>query len=79
MLCVKCDSILAGSSLGADPRIRWTDLSGPLSALLCARCGAVLPALDPAHAMLAKLSQLSRFGLGADDRPILALTGGRKA
>jgi hypothetical protein len=42
-----------------------------LTALLCARCGAVLPNPDPDGIMLTKLTQLSRFGLGADDRPLL--------
>jgi hypothetical protein len=43
-----------------------------LTALLCSRCGAVLPSPDPDGVMLTKLTQLSRFGLGADDRPLLA-------
>jgi hypothetical protein len=58
------------------PRERWAVLRNPLSSLLCARCGTVLTTLDPADAMLSKLSQLSKFGIGADDRPILTTSGG---
>jgi hypothetical protein len=46
-----------------------------LSVLLCERCGAVLPPLDETEALLAKLAQLSRFGLAAGAGPILAGRG----
>ena len=49
-----------------------TDLSDSLASLLCARCGTLLLRADPEEALLTKLSQMSRFGLGADDRPLLA-------
>ena len=48
-----------------------TDLSDSLASLLCARCGTLLLQADPQEALLTKLSQMSRFGLGADDRPLL--------
>jgi len=36
---------------------------------LCPRCGAILP--KSIEARLRKLSQLARFGLGSDARPLL--------
>ena len=42
-----------------------------LSVLLCHRCGAVLPAADAVDTMLRKLTQLARFGIGAESGPIL--------
>lgn len=36
---------------------------------LCPRCGAILP--KSIEARLRKLSQLARFGLGADAKPLL--------
>lgn len=78
MLCVKCRSMLNSSALEFEPRAGWPDSLDPLRMLLCARCGTVLPALDPAEAMLSKLSQLSKFGIGADNRPILASLQGKE-
>ncbi len=71
MLCVTCESTLAKLSLAGNPRDNLPRL-GELRRLLCARCGALLPSEDPSEVMLAKLSQLSKFGLGADDRPLLS-------
>ncbi len=76
MLCAKCKSLFEGAAADFTPRQRWAALHNPLSSLLCARCGTVLPTMDPAEAMLTKLSQLSKFGIGADDRPILTSAGG---
>ncbi|HKI94209.1 MAG TPA: hypothetical protein VJ992_02850 [Gemmatimonadales bacterium] len=38
---------------------------------LCPRCGGQLRRADSADALLAKLSQLARFGLAAEDGPLL--------
>ncbi len=72
MLCSRCEAMLAGLSPKAKRRFSRPAPRASLGALLCARCRAVLPPKDPEDAMLTKLSQLSRFGLGADDRPLLA-------
>lgn len=37
----------------------------------CPRCGGHRAAADSADALLAKLSQLARFGLAAEDGPLL--------
>jgi hypothetical protein len=71
MLCAKCQDLFVGHTGPHIPRERWKATHNPLCSILCDRCGTVLPLLDPAEAMLSKLSQLSRFGIGADDRPIL--------
>ena len=71
MLCVKCRSLFDEPTAEFAPRADWSGLHEPLRTILCARCGTVLPVRDPAEAMLSKLSQLSKFGIGADDRPIL--------
>ncbi len=70
VLCVTCESTLAKLALAGNPRENMPRL-GELRRLLCARCGALLPTEDPSEVMLAKLTQLSKFGLGADDRPLL--------
>ena len=74
MLCIGCQAIMSNMPGG------YQCLSGrtqrdQLTVLLCSRCGAVLPNPDPDYGLLAKLTQLSRFGLGADDRPLLARAG----
>ena len=77
MLCSRCEATVTSMAL-RDPRVRWSDLADPVAALLCSRCGSVLPSPDPTEGMLTKLEQLSRFGLGADDRPLLAAAGTKK-
>ena len=42
---------------------------------LCAQCGALICPEDVVDSMLNKLSQLARFGLGADDKPLLSTKG----
>lgn len=76
VLCMRCRSLFDDLTMKLSPRERWVNLRNPLSSLLCARCGTILPAPDPAEAMLSKLTQLSKFGLGADDRPILTSAAG---
>ena len=71
MLCGQCKVITDGVSDAHDVSWRRVSMPDQLTALLCARCGTVLPNPDPDGIMLTKLTQLSRFGLGADDRPLL--------
>jgi len=44
---------------------------GSLSLLYCERCGGPLGPPDGTGDLLAKLTQLARFGLSAGDAPIL--------
>lgn len=72
MLCRRCEVLVSQlrgcTATPARPTtLRWERFH----TLLCARCGAVLPAVDPTDAMLQKLSQLARFGLTAGGKPIL--------
>ena len=69
--CSQCQAILNSLPGAYEGRVRSIRLPEQLTALLCSRCGAVLPSPDFDHGLLAKLTQLSRFGLGADDRPLL--------
>ncbi len=69
VLCDRCESANCGTNLRAS-------LSGAPSAhrllgLWCAQCGTLLSSGDPVDAMLGKLSQLARFGLGAGSGTIL--------
>ena len=75
MLCAKCKNLFTAFSSEYARRERWANIRNPVESLLCDRCGTVLPSHDPAEAMLSKLSQLSKFGIGADDRPILTSPG----
>jgi len=71
MLCNRCDEETAPRDRRRRPPLEAPALGGGLSALVCARCGTILPAPDPVRRMLEKLSQLSRFGLGGDSGPLL--------
>ncbi len=71
MLCSDCEVTVSGLPIAYDALARSAHLPDQLTALLCSRCGTVLPSPDFDDGMLAKLTQLSRFGLGADDRPLL--------
>jgi hypothetical protein len=71
VLCVHCRALTSSIPESFEGRTRGVVLPDGLNGLLCSRCSAVLPSPDPDDGMLAKLNQLSRFGLGADDRPIL--------
>jgi len=72
LLCGQCREATGSGAKLSFPATGHARLPGGFAALLCARCGAVLPTPDPDYGMLAKLNQLSRFGLGADNRPLLA-------
>ncbi|MHC4141751.1 MAG: hypothetical protein ACYSUF_07705 [Planctomycetota bacterium] len=49
----------------------WSKESERRAGPMCARCGAAVLPGDGMETMLAKLSELSRFCLGGDDRPLL--------
>ena len=72
MLCRRCECRLWS------PRLMkfWTPSrrvwgARRLGDLLCARCGAVLPAELVTERLLGKLSQLGRFGLAGSPKPLL--------
>ncbi len=71
MLCERCQKILGELSLQCEPQSKGSKLAASLATVLCARCGGLVSSLDPERVLLKKLSQLSRFGLGGDDRPLL--------
>ncbi len=71
MICKQCQHDMSSLAGVGKPRPQLLSRAS-LSALFCARCGSMVAPTDPVDAMLTKLFQLSRFGLGADDRPLLA-------
>ena len=71
VLCPQCEAIVADSSLVDRYRLHAPDLMRVLAVHFCTRCRAMLHSVDEEKAMRTKLSQMSRFGLGADDRPLL--------
>jgi hypothetical protein len=71
MRCPHCGITLADPPFGERHRRHVTDMMRVVGALPCARCGERLNPTDQAETMLTKLTQLSQFGLGADDRPVL--------
>ncbi len=71
MLCERCEKILAEWSLQCEPQSQGSELAASLATVLCARCRGFVPSVDPERVLLKKLSLLSRFGLGGDDRPLL--------
>lgn len=71
MLCERCEKILAELSLQCEPQSQGSELAASLATVLCARCGGFVSSVDPERVLLKKLSLLSRFGLGGDDRPLL--------
>ncbi len=52
-------------------------VSGDWGDGVCETCGALLTQADTTSALLAKLSQLARFGLAAEDGPLLESAGDR--
>lgn len=71
MLCERCEKILAEWSLQCEPQSQGSELAASLATVLCARCRGLVSSVDPERVLLKKLSLLSRFGLGGDDRPLL--------
>jgi hypothetical protein len=71
-LCRRCKAQLKNRMRTDRVVLRWwSEESERREGPVCARCGAAVLPGDPLEAMLAKLSELSRFGLGGDDRPLL--------
>ncbi len=72
MLCKRCQQELSESTQEHGERPRGeAPSSGPDLTDLKARYADLLENVDSVEQMMAKLSQLSRFGLGAEDQPIL--------
>ncbi len=71
VFCDQCDHKWSDREMTNEP-----ELSG-LSSQFCISCGRLLPVSDSVNEMLGKLTQLARFGLDAESRPILA--GGEDA
>ena len=70
MLCDRCETANCGTKLRAASPIGA--LGGHrLLGMWCVQCGTLLSSGDPVDAMLGKLSQLARFGLGAGNGTIL--------
>lgn len=70
MLCDRCESTNCGTNLRATARIGAVG-GHRLLGMWCAQCGTLLSSGDSVDAMLGKLSQLARFGLGAGSGTIL--------
>jgi len=75
MLCGNCQANareLTGRPAPERPSAVSAGLE-PLRTLLCEQCLALLPAVDSTDLLLRTLSQLARFGLGAQTRPLLTV------
>src|SRR2546428_1445352 len=80
MLCRRCERRLWSPrlmNLWTASRRVWG--ARRLGDLLCARCGAVLPAELVTERLLGKLSQLGRFGLAGSPKPLLGRAGGGRS
>ncbi len=78
MYCGTCRDALSRWSLKHVPQASVSnEVSESLAKVLCARCGSML-SVDPERELLIKLSQLSQFGLGADDRRLFATSAEKK-
>ncbi|MGH7569708.1 MAG: hypothetical protein ACREL9_12220 [Gemmatimonadales bacterium] len=73
MLCRRCASLTTDNPARTSAFLRCG--SDAWQAVLCSRCGSILPADGQNTALVAKLSQLARFGLAGDARPLLESTG----
>lgn len=71
VLCERCEKILAEWSLQCEPQSQRSGLAASLATVFCARCRGLVSSVDPERVLLKTLSQLSRFGLGGEDRPLL--------
>jgi hypothetical protein len=74
MLCTHCIDAIRQKQAQRDAAAEPPKALGEdrLRALLCARCGALLPARDATDTFLDTLSALARFGLTSEARPVLA-------
>ncbi len=70
MLCERCQQQLPNPERQRLERFRLIVLSEEKLAAFEARYRGLLSTVDSVDAMAAKLSQLSRFGLGEDDQPL---------
>ncbi len=75
-LCHRCEHCLPDSEATASVGQWSPEEEREYAVGRCDQCGAALVPSDLLDAMLAKLAQLSRFGLGADDRPLLVHSEG---
>ncbi len=64
MICLRCKETSNAVGSKGSPERDWGDR-------VCEACGASLSHADTTSALLAKLSQLARFGLAAEDGPLL--------
>ena len=71
MLCIQCTHLPLALRRSGAPSSRRAWRSEHLGVLYCEQCGTVLLPEGTADALLDKLSQLARFGLTGDPRPIL--------
>lgn len=79
MHCGTCRNTLSRWSLKHVPQAFLSnEVPKSFAKVLCARCGSML-SVDPERELLLKLSQLSQFGLGADDRRLLATSARKKS
>ena len=72
MICGRCEAVLDSTAFTSRAGFDFGEMAEALATLFCSRCGKMLRPVDPEQPMLEKLTPLSRFGLGADDRPLLA-------
>ncbi len=79
MHCGPCRDTLSRWSLKHVPQASLlNEVPESLANVLCSRCGSML-SVDPERELLVKLSQLSQFGLGADDRRLFATSVQKKS
>ncbi len=72
MLCVRCvkrSSVSSHTQMGRAAQFGL--LGGRTSNDSCVRCGGPFVAVDPIDAVVGKLVQLARFGLGDGSGPLL--------
>jgi hypothetical protein len=75
MRCSECETLPVDMARPqADPPSVMLRGLGRLRLFYCDECGTPLPPPDSTETLLAKLSQLARFGLSAGGKPILAET-----
>lgn len=67
MRCNSCDQDWAERSVAVE-----SESFPGINTQFCGHCGALLPVPDTVGTMLEKLTQLARFGLDAESRPILS-------
>lgn len=74
MFCERCEEEMRKLVYGLDRaavNAAGGRSGGDGPALVCARCGTALVAVDSADRLLRKLEELSRFGLAVDENQLL--------